>query len=125
MAEAHRREANTPPQRPFRALSGPPPDGRRTMGESALTGQLGVPLCGAPCCYVKASSHIVRRPSGGGPERALKGLCGGVLASLLGVSARGRRPMSRLTPKCYDLADLLVSVFMWSFNNNVSGLLTG
>eukprot|EP00969_Alexandrium_andersonii_P357332 15448553-Alexandrium_andersonii.AAC.1 len=27
---------------------------------------------------------MVRRPSGGGPERALKGLCGGELASPLG-----------------------------------------
>eukprot|EP00969_Alexandrium_andersonii_P040196 1761694-Alexandrium_andersonii.AAC.1 len=48
MAETPQREANTPPQRPFRALSGPPPDGRRTMGESILTGQLGAPLRGAP-----------------------------------------------------------------------------
>eukprot|EP00969_Alexandrium_andersonii_P273917 12106687-Alexandrium_andersonii.AAC.1 len=44
MAEAPRREANSPPQRPFRALSGPPPHGRLTMGESALTGQRLAPL---------------------------------------------------------------------------------
>eukprot|EP00969_Alexandrium_andersonii_P002670 116118-Alexandrium_andersonii.AAC.1 len=62
------------------------------MGESALTGQPGAPLRGAPSCNVKASSPIVRRPSGGGPERALKGLCGGVLAFFLRVSAIGRRP---------------------------------
>eukprot|EP00969_Alexandrium_andersonii_P357362 15448615-Alexandrium_andersonii.AAC.1 len=74
MAESPRREAGSPPQRPLRALLGPPPDGRRTMGESALTGQLWAPLSGAQSCYVKASSPIVRRPSGGGPERALKGL---------------------------------------------------
>eukprot|EP00969_Alexandrium_andersonii_P282696 12497545-Alexandrium_andersonii.AAC.1 len=48
--------------------------GRRAMGESVLTRQLGAPLRGAPSCYVQASSCIVRRPSGGGPERALKGL---------------------------------------------------
>eukprot|EP00969_Alexandrium_andersonii_P216030 9542489-Alexandrium_andersonii.AAC.1 len=29
------REASPPPQRPFGAPSGPPPDGRRAMGESA------------------------------------------------------------------------------------------
>eukprot|EP00969_Alexandrium_andersonii_P153355 6781125-Alexandrium_andersonii.AAC.1 len=37
-AETPRREANAPPQKPFRALPGPPPDGRRAMGENALTG---------------------------------------------------------------------------------------
>eukprot|EP00969_Alexandrium_andersonii_P063456 2794683-Alexandrium_andersonii.AAC.1 len=36
----------------------PPPDGRRTMSESALTGQLCAPLRGAQSCYVKASSTI-------------------------------------------------------------------
>eukprot|EP00969_Alexandrium_andersonii_P349752 15431770-Alexandrium_andersonii.AAC.1 len=70
MAETPKREASSPPQRPFRALSGPPRDGRRTMGESVLTGQLWVFLRGAQCC-------MSLRPSGGGPERALKGLCGG------------------------------------------------
>eukprot|EP00969_Alexandrium_andersonii_P110135 4859323-Alexandrium_andersonii.AAC.1 len=74
MAETPQREANPPPQRSFRALSGPPPDGRRTVGEDALTGQLGAPLRGARSRYVKASSPVVRRPSGGGPDRALKGL---------------------------------------------------
>eukprot|EP00969_Alexandrium_andersonii_P289512 12796397-Alexandrium_andersonii.AAC.1 len=64
------------------------------MCESALTGQLWA-LRGAQGCYVKASSHIVRRPSG---------RCPGSPA----VSARGRRPVLRLTPNCYDLADFLV-----------------
>eukprot|EP00969_Alexandrium_andersonii_P305497 13503812-Alexandrium_andersonii.AAC.1 len=31
----------------LRALSGPPPDGHRAIGESALTRQLGAPLRGA------------------------------------------------------------------------------
>eukprot|EP00969_Alexandrium_andersonii_P317281 14017395-Alexandrium_andersonii.AAC.1 len=80
MAETPQREAIPPPQRPCRALSGLPPDGRRGMGESALTGQLGVPLRGAPSCNVKAASPIVRRPSGGGIKRAPMGLCGAYLA---------------------------------------------
>eukprot|EP00969_Alexandrium_andersonii_P135742 6005486-Alexandrium_andersonii.AAC.1 len=42
----------------FRALSLPPPDGRRTMDESALIGQLGAPLRGAPSCYVLSLIHI-------------------------------------------------------------------
>eukprot|EP00969_Alexandrium_andersonii_P232127 10250152-Alexandrium_andersonii.AAC.1 len=79
----------------------------RAVGESAPTGQLGAPLRGVPSCCVKASSPIARRPSTGGPERALKGLCGGVLASLRGVSATGRRPVLRLTPTCCDSADFL------------------
>eukprot|EP00969_Alexandrium_andersonii_P063244 2784809-Alexandrium_andersonii.AAC.1 len=84
------------------------PNGHRTMGESALTGQLWAPLRGAHSCHVKASSPMVRCPSGGGPERALKGLCGGVLAFLLCVSAKDRWPVLRLTTDCYDLADFLV-----------------
>eukprot|EP00969_Alexandrium_andersonii_P201999 8925617-Alexandrium_andersonii.AAC.1 len=48
MAKTPWRKANQPPQRPFRALPGLPANGRRTMGESALTEQLGVPLRGAP-----------------------------------------------------------------------------
>eukprot|EP00969_Alexandrium_andersonii_P017129 749590-Alexandrium_andersonii.AAC.1 len=36
------------PQRPFRALSRHPPDENCTMGESALTGQLGAPLSRRP-----------------------------------------------------------------------------
>eukprot|EP00969_Alexandrium_andersonii_P189583 8376504-Alexandrium_andersonii.AAC.1 len=60
------------------------------MGESALTGQLGEPLRGAPSCCVKASSPLV-------------------LASLLCVSAIGRWPAFGLTPNCYDLADVLVA----------------
>eukprot|EP00969_Alexandrium_andersonii_P339748 15018609-Alexandrium_andersonii.AAC.1 len=71
MAQTPQREASPPPQRPLRGLSGTPPDGRRTFGESALTGHLGAPLRGAPSCYAKASSPIARRPSGGVPERAL------------------------------------------------------
>eukprot|EP00969_Alexandrium_andersonii_P144049 6370061-Alexandrium_andersonii.AAC.1 len=74
MAETPRREAKSFPQKPFRALSKAPLDGRRTMGESARTGQLGAPLRSAPSCHVKASLPVVRRPSRGGLERALKGL---------------------------------------------------
>eukprot|EP00969_Alexandrium_andersonii_P009844 430058-Alexandrium_andersonii.AAC.1 len=37
MAETPQRKASPPPQRPFRALSGPPPDRRRAMGEDAFT----------------------------------------------------------------------------------------
>eukprot|EP00969_Alexandrium_andersonii_P211317 9333074-Alexandrium_andersonii.AAC.1 len=77
------------------------------MGESALTGQLGAPLRGAKSCCAKVSSPIVWRPSGGGPERALKGLCGAELASLWGVLARGRRPAHRLNPSCTDLTNML------------------
>eukprot|EP00969_Alexandrium_andersonii_P354545 15442403-Alexandrium_andersonii.AAC.1 len=61
MAETPQNETSPPPQRPFRALPGLPPDGRRTMGESALTGQLRAPRSGAQCCYVNASSLIARR----------------------------------------------------------------
>eukprot|EP00969_Alexandrium_andersonii_P342037 15119308-Alexandrium_andersonii.AAC.1 len=66
------------------------------IGESALTGQVWAPLRGAQICYAKASSPIVRRLSGGGPERALKGLCGGELASLWATRSFVRGP-------CYDL----------------------
>eukprot|EP00969_Alexandrium_andersonii_P027583 1203471-Alexandrium_andersonii.AAC.1 len=52
MAETPRREASPPLQRFFRALSGPLPDGRRTMSEIALTGQLGALLRSAPSCHV-------------------------------------------------------------------------
>eukprot|EP00969_Alexandrium_andersonii_P359014 15452261-Alexandrium_andersonii.AAC.1 len=69
MAEAPKREANPPPQRPFRALSGPLPDGHRAMGDNAFTRQLGAPRSGAPSCPVRALSPVVRRPSGGGPEK--------------------------------------------------------
>eukprot|EP00969_Alexandrium_andersonii_P115625 5113245-Alexandrium_andersonii.AAC.1 len=48
VAETPQRESSPPPQRRFRAFSGPPPDGRRTMGESTLTGHTGAPLRGAP-----------------------------------------------------------------------------
>eukprot|EP00969_Alexandrium_andersonii_P158215 6991019-Alexandrium_andersonii.AAC.1 len=47
------------------------------MGESALTGQLGAPLCGTPSCCVNASLPLVQRLLRGGPESALKGICGG------------------------------------------------
>eukprot|EP00969_Alexandrium_andersonii_P225274 9949921-Alexandrium_andersonii.AAC.1 len=40
---------------------------------------------------------MVRRPSRGGHERALKGLCGGGLASLRGDSAIAGRSVIRLT----------------------------
>eukprot|EP00969_Alexandrium_andersonii_P286690 12673498-Alexandrium_andersonii.AAC.1 len=69
MAGSPRREASSPPQRPFRALSGQPPDRRRTVGESALTGKVWAPFRGARSCYVKASSPIVRCLSGGGHKR--------------------------------------------------------
>eukprot|EP00969_Alexandrium_andersonii_P361811 15458373-Alexandrium_andersonii.AAC.1 len=55
------------------------------MGESAPTGQLG-----APRHYVKASSHTVRHPSGGGSDRALKGLCGGRPSGAARPQAGGR-----------------------------------
>eukprot|EP00969_Alexandrium_andersonii_P282531 12490538-Alexandrium_andersonii.AAC.1 len=58
------------------------------MCESAPTGQLWAPLRGAQCCYVQASLSTVPRPSGGSPERALKGLCEGELASLWGLGHR-------------------------------------
>eukprot|EP00969_Alexandrium_andersonii_P336958 14893592-Alexandrium_andersonii.AAC.1 len=77
------------------------------MGESALTEQLGAPLRCASSCYLKASSPVARRPSEGGPERALKGLCGGELASLRGDSATGRQPAHRLKPSCIDLTNML------------------
>eukprot|EP00969_Alexandrium_andersonii_P250257 11059809-Alexandrium_andersonii.AAC.1 len=59
-----RERLTPPPQRPFGALLGPPPDKRRAMSESALTGQLGAPNRGAPSCCATASSPIVQRPSG-------------------------------------------------------------
>eukprot|EP00969_Alexandrium_andersonii_P020983 917437-Alexandrium_andersonii.AAC.1 len=77
------------------------------MGEITLTRQLGAPLRGAQNCYMKASPPIVRCPSGGGPERALRGLGGGALTSLRGVPAIGRWPVLRLTQTSYDLADFL------------------
>eukprot|EP00969_Alexandrium_andersonii_P341564 15097952-Alexandrium_andersonii.AAC.1 len=36
MAETPQKEASSPPQRPFRALPGPSPDGRRTMDEAGF-----------------------------------------------------------------------------------------
>eukprot|EP00969_Alexandrium_andersonii_P231198 10211155-Alexandrium_andersonii.AAC.1 len=63
--------ASRPPQRPFRALSGPTPDGRRAMSEDAVGAR-----SGAPSRSVRALSLKVRCPSGGGPKRALKRLCG-------------------------------------------------
>eukprot|EP00969_Alexandrium_andersonii_P276886 12238967-Alexandrium_andersonii.AAC.1 len=77
---------------PFTAHLGLSTDGCRGMGESAPTGQLGA-FHGAPSGRVKASSPTGRRLSGDGPERGLQGLCGGGLASRLGVSAVGKRPM--------------------------------
>eukprot|EP00969_Alexandrium_andersonii_P328117 14499273-Alexandrium_andersonii.AAC.1 len=78
-------EANSLPQRPFGALSGLPHDRRRTMGESALTGQLVAPLRGDPSCYVEnifahstapvgrwpreSSERILRRGTGLPPGR--------------------------------------------------------
>eukprot|EP00969_Alexandrium_andersonii_P252878 11176572-Alexandrium_andersonii.AAC.1 len=60
--------------------------------------QLWAPRSGVQSCPVGALSPIVRRPSAGAPERALKVLRGGELASLGGVSAIGRRPAHRLEP---------------------------
>eukprot|EP00969_Alexandrium_andersonii_P188601 8335456-Alexandrium_andersonii.AAC.1 len=105
MAETLPREANAPPQRPFRALSKPPPNGRHAVGDNALRGQLGAPLRAAASCYANASFPIVQRPSGGSPERALKGLCGAALASLRAISAISERPVSRLATNCYHLAN--------------------
>eukprot|EP00969_Alexandrium_andersonii_P287026 12688033-Alexandrium_andersonii.AAC.1 len=59
MAETHRREANTPPQRHFRALSGPPPDGRRAMGEGAM-GEDGPKVALLPCHSALALSQRSR-----------------------------------------------------------------
>eukprot|EP00969_Alexandrium_andersonii_P286810 12679140-Alexandrium_andersonii.AAC.1 len=71
------------------------------MGEDAFT-QLRAPRSGAHSCPVRALSPIVLRPSGGGPERPLKGLCGGELASLLGRlghgQAAGAPTYSRVAP---------------------------
>eukprot|EP00969_Alexandrium_andersonii_P308445 13632977-Alexandrium_andersonii.AAC.1 len=41
MAEAHRSEARPFPQRPFRPISKPPPDGCHAMGASAHRGESG------------------------------------------------------------------------------------
>eukprot|EP00969_Alexandrium_andersonii_P117153 5180643-Alexandrium_andersonii.AAC.1 len=58
----------------------------RGSGSLPCVSAIGRPPCydlprvdtsGTQSCYVKASSPIVRRPLGGVPERALKGLCGG------------------------------------------------
>eukprot|EP00969_Alexandrium_andersonii_P053747 2364767-Alexandrium_andersonii.AAC.1 len=68
------------------------------MGESALTGQLRAPLRGTQSCCAIASSPVVRCQSGCGPQRAPRGLCGGGLASFLGISATSRRSALRLTP---------------------------
>eukprot|EP00969_Alexandrium_andersonii_P059474 2619494-Alexandrium_andersonii.AAC.1 len=62
------------------------------MGEDAFTQQRWALRSGAQSCPVRALSPIVQCPSGSGPERALKGPCGGELASLLGDSAIGRQP---------------------------------
>eukprot|EP00969_Alexandrium_andersonii_P206909 9140653-Alexandrium_andersonii.AAC.1 len=68
------------------------------MEDDALAWQVAAPRGGAQSCPVRAPSPMLRCPSGGGPERDLKGLCGGGLASLLGVKALGKRPVLRLTP---------------------------
>eukprot|EP00969_Alexandrium_andersonii_P254388 11243199-Alexandrium_andersonii.AAC.1 len=57
-----------------------PPCRRRAMGEDAFTQQLEAPRSGTPSCASRAIWPAVRRPRGGGTERALKGLCGGGLA---------------------------------------------
>eukprot|EP00969_Alexandrium_andersonii_P304893 13477624-Alexandrium_andersonii.AAC.2 len=46
----------------------------RFRAESALTGQLWAPLRGAPELLCESIFAHSRRPSGDGPERALKGL---------------------------------------------------
>eukprot|EP00969_Alexandrium_andersonii_P233059 10289858-Alexandrium_andersonii.AAC.1 len=58
------REANSPPQEPFRPLLGLPPDGHRSMDENAC----------APRCPVRALSRMVWHESGGGHRRTLTGL---------------------------------------------------
>eukprot|EP00969_Alexandrium_andersonii_P143973 6366458-Alexandrium_andersonii.AAC.1 len=68
MAETPEREANHCPQTPFRLSSGLPPDERRTLRATwgAVSRRTKLP-CETP-------SPLARRPSGDGPERALKGL---------------------------------------------------
>eukprot|EP00969_Alexandrium_andersonii_P007434 323916-Alexandrium_andersonii.AAC.1 len=63
-------EGGPPPQRLTGAPSEPPPNGCRTMGESALTARLGAPLRSAPSCCVEAFSPIVRRLFEGSSEGA-------------------------------------------------------
>eukprot|EP00969_Alexandrium_andersonii_P275281 12166203-Alexandrium_andersonii.AAC.1 len=45
-----------------------------SLRESDRMGQVGAPLRGATSCYANEEA-MVRRPSGGGPERPLRGLC--------------------------------------------------
>eukprot|EP00969_Alexandrium_andersonii_P215253 9506632-Alexandrium_andersonii.AAC.1 len=63
-------EGGPPPQRLAGAPSESPPNGRCTMGESALTEQLRrAQLRGASsCCEARASSPIVRRPLEAAPR---------------------------------------------------------
>eukprot|EP00969_Alexandrium_andersonii_P190435 8413007-Alexandrium_andersonii.AAC.1 len=53
---ANARAAKTTPQRPFRALSEPPPNWRRNVSERALSGQLGAPLRSSASCHAKGPS---------------------------------------------------------------------
>eukprot|EP00969_Alexandrium_andersonii_P318566 14071863-Alexandrium_andersonii.AAC.1 len=59
----------------MRALSGPPPEGCRTLGMNAPTQHFGG-IASPPRFYVKTSSPSVRRPAGGGLGRALECLLG-------------------------------------------------
>eukprot|EP00969_Alexandrium_andersonii_P195062 8616922-Alexandrium_andersonii.AAC.1 len=80
------------------------------MGDNAFTEQLGALRASGGCteersrpsCPVGALSPIAGCPSGGGTERALKGLCGGRLTFLWGVSAMGKWPVHRLNPNYTD-----------------------
>eukprot|EP00969_Alexandrium_andersonii_P176218 7792109-Alexandrium_andersonii.AAC.1 len=73
MAETTKGEASPPPRRPFRALLGPSPDRRRTMGGDAFTQQLWAPRSGAqklPCQGALAHSTA---PVGRWPREGSEG----------------------------------------------------
>eukprot|EP00969_Alexandrium_andersonii_P085409 3766019-Alexandrium_andersonii.AAC.1 len=70
MAEMPGREANPLSKRSAAAFVRPPPHGRFALGESALLGQLGVPLRIAPNYYVKVGLPIARRPFAGSPPQS-------------------------------------------------------
>eukprot|EP00969_Alexandrium_andersonii_P072286 3189470-Alexandrium_andersonii.AAC.1 len=63
-----------PPQRPCRALSRPPSDGRHAAGVEPFISKVGVLRSDAPSCTVGTVSSVIWHPSGGGPEIALEGL---------------------------------------------------
>eukprot|EP00969_Alexandrium_andersonii_P241954 10685452-Alexandrium_andersonii.AAC.1 len=77
------------------------------MGEDASTQQRGMSRKGATRCLVRVLPRIEPRPPGRSPERVLKGLCEGGLASLVGISATGTPLVLCRTQMCDDLADVL------------------